>query len=364
MKTIRTLISLFLNLIGAIVATISTLDHLRYKLSGSLSHSFCNALVKGGCYTAHASRFSEVFGIPISLLGLSFYLGNATYLIYVSVKKQKQDTFYTLLLGLAALSIIYCAFLAYILYKSGNFCPLCVSMYLVNIGLFALALWVKIRDKNWGINFRVVVYYILIYLIFLGGSSGLYEAKLSKFKNKKVEYRVVAVAKKTKDQKVRIIEISDLLCPYCKRFYFTLKQVEKKYKNKVNVSFLNYPLDSCNKYVGRAFHPSACISAIAVLCAKKQGKMWQYLDLLYSEQHRHNKKELLSYAKRLGLDTRAFLECMDSKDTQAQLMDQIERAHGFGVKATPSFILDNRLFVGAVDEGFIERRLNPLVNTR
>lgn len=76
--------------------------------------------------------------------------------------------------------------------------------------------------------------------------------------------------------KVTIIEYSDFECPFCSRFYTeTLKQIKSQYVDTGKAKFVykQFPLVS--------IHPNAQKAAEASLCAKKQGKFWEWHDKVF-----------------------------------------------------------------------------------
>lgn len=76
--------------------------------------------------------------------------------------------------------------------------------------------------------------------------------------------------------KITVVEYSDFQCPYCGRSFPTIKQVMDVYKGKVKLVYKQFPLVS--------IHPKAQRAAEASLCAKDQGKFWQFHDKLFENQ--------------------------------------------------------------------------------
>lgn len=79
------------------------------------------------------------------------------------------------------------------------------------------------------------------------------------------------------DAAVTIVEYSDFQCPFCARFFNqTAGQIKENYvkTGKILFVFKQYPL---------TFHPFAQKAAEASLCAKDQGKFWEYHDRLFEE---------------------------------------------------------------------------------
>jgi len=78
------------------------------------------------------------------------------------------------------------------------------------------------------------------------------------------------------EAEIKIVEFSDLECPFCKSFHVTLHQVVQEYDGKVAWIYRHFPIDSR--------HPKADAEAVAVECAGKLGgneMFWKYIDKLF-----------------------------------------------------------------------------------
>ena len=76
--------------------------------------------------------------------------------------------------------------------------------------------------------------------------------------------------------KVKVVEFSDLECPFCKRFHVTMQQVIEEYDGKVAWIYRHFPLDS--------LHSKARKEAEASECAAELGGndgFWAYIDKLF-----------------------------------------------------------------------------------
>jgi protein-disulfide isomerase len=137
---------------------------------------------------------------------------------------------------------------------------------------------------------------------------------------------------------VVLVLFSDFQCPYCKGMSATLREVSKKYGDKVRLVFRQFPLTS--------LHPLAQGAAEASLCAAAQGRFWEMHDLLFQNQKSLNAKDLKSHAEKLGLDAAAFNACVDSKRFAPQIKEDLKTGASAGTDGTPALYINGRFLNG------------------
>jgi protein-disulfide isomerase len=139
--------------------------------------------------------------------------------------------------------------------------------------------------------------------------------------------------------KVVIEEYSDFQCPFCGKFFKeTLPKIKEAYGGKVEFVFKHFPLD---------FHEYAQKAAEASECARDQGKFWGYHDMLFENQQALDTASLKKYAKDLGLDTKAFNDCLDKGDKTAVVQQDYAEGQQRGVSGTPAFFINGEKITGA-----------------
>lgn len=143
-----------------------------------------------------------------------------------------------------------------------------------------------------------------------------------------------------KDAKVTIVEFSDFQCPFCAKGADILKEVKKKYGNKVRVAFKNFPLP---------FHNHAEQAAVAGLCANEQGTdyFWKMHDEMFANQEALDADGLKKTAKKIGLKGDAFEKCLAENKYLAQVKADMEDGRKVKVKSTPTFFINGKLINGA-----------------
>ena len=143
-----------------------------------------------------------------------------------------------------------------------------------------------------------------------------------------------------KDAKVTIIEFSDFQCPFCAKGADVLKEIKKKYGNKVKIAFKNFPLP---------FHNHAEQAAVAGLCANEQGSefFWKMHDAMFASQDSLDTEGLKKTAKKIGLKMDGFEKCLSENKYLAQVKAEMEEGKKVKVKSTPTFFINGKLINGA-----------------
>jgi protein-disulfide isomerase len=169
--------------------------------------------------------------------------------------------------------------------------------------------------------------------------------------------------KGNKDAKVVIIEYGDFQCPACGAMYQPMKEIVKKYGDKVSLIFRNFPLTN--------IHPNALAASNAAEAAGLQGKFFEMHDILYENQDAWkdvalDKREarFTDYAKMIGLDETKFKTDLKSKDVSDKIArDRSTGSNNFKVDSTPTFIINGEKLTGAsnVDVDFVTKKITDAI---
>lgn len=141
------------------------------------------------------------------------------------------------------------------------------------------------------------------------------------------------------DAPITVIEFSDYLCPSCQKAHETVKLIKEKYGDKIRLVFKDFPLE---------MHRGAGDMSIASACAGKQGKYWEYQDLLFSENNSPGLNDSLRFADELGLDQILFQQCISDEASDKRLENEIEEARQAGITMTPTYVINGRLHAGSM----------------
>ncbi len=98
--------------------------------------------------------------------------------------------------------------------------------------------------------------------------------------------------------------------------------------------------------------PESQYAAEASECAAEQEAFWEYHDYLFEHQAGENqgafnKDNLKQFAIDLGLDSKAFNECLDTGKYTELVQTMTQTAQSLGVNSTPAFVINGRAILGA-----------------
>ncbi len=122
-----------------------------------------------------------------------------------------------------------------------------------------------------------------------------------------------------------------------------LEQVLEKNPKDVKLVYKNFPLRN---------HKFARPAAIAALAAGKQGKFWEFHDLLFKDYNRLNEQKFQEIARELNLDMEKFEK--DQKDPEILALISRDMSEGgrVGVRGTPTLFVNGRLLKNRSLAGF------------
>ncbi len=139
--------------------------------------------------------------------------------------------------------------------------------------------------------------------------------------------------------KAVLVEFGDFQCPACKNFHDNFKQLDAETKSKVDLIFVNFPLEN--------LHDRARYGSRAALAAEKQGKFWEMHDLLYDNQTTWTEADFTSsvdlftgFANQLSLDIDKFKSDYEDRAIRSKVDSDLKLAESFNLSATPSLYLN------------------------
>ena len=104
-------------------------------------------------------------------------------------------------------------------------------------------------------------------------------------------------------------------------------------------------------------HEYAFKAAQASVCAKEQGRFWEYHDRLFCFPDL-SVNALNRAAAEIGLLKTEFDRCMASDNSSAAVIKDIEEAEGLGVSRTPTFFVNGRAVKGAASFELLKQAID------
>ena|SRR5207249_3785555 len=168
----------------------------------------------------------------------------------------------------------------------------------------------------------------------------------------------------SKEAPLTIVEFTDFQCPFCNRFYLeTFPDLKRNYIDSQQVRFysMDFPLD---------IHGNALLAAQAGRCAGDQSLFWAMHDRMQSNPQQLELKNLLDYARSIGLDVTLFRDCLDTEKYKAAIQQNNREAIRNGVRGTPTLVIgkstatgvDGSMVVGAQPYELFDKMLKNLVH--
>jgi hypothetical protein len=139
---------------------------------------------------------------------------------------------------------------------------------------------------------------------------------------------------------VLVQEFSDFQCPACAQMDRTLERLVERNEGRVRLVYRHLPLTS--------IHPWAEPAALASECAAWQGRFWETKELLFKRQGELGFL-LGDLEGRLWdlPDPSAFRACVEGREAEAAVEEDVAAARRLGLRATPSVLIGQMLVIGS-----------------
>ena len=143
--------------------------------------------------------------------------------------------------------------------------------------------------------------------------------------------------------KVQIVEFIDFECPACAYGVGLLHKYLAKYPNDIHVQVKYFPLIRNHRH--------AMQSALYNECAARQGKFWEFNDLMMTSQAQWS--PLISadnmfqdMAKQAGLNLSVLNACIASDDAKEAIDDERMLGQSLSIQSTPTYFVNDKMVVG------------------
>ncbi len=304
------------------------------------------------CDAATNSPLSNIFGAPISLLGLItgfvFLLGVTTTIIADSS-----------ILAFGAINFIGClALFIYSLVALGTLCPFCTVYYVLS-GATLFLFYKNTNDRSFHLPSFASISIIFLMAITIGhfvyagkqkDQASIKDSLIKQYNSLarsedpvyKPDFFITRNGASFKDAPIQMIIFSDFQCPACKALSKMVHPLMKRYKENLNIDYFFYPLDpACNSKMTRNLHPLACKAAYFTYCTRD--KFLETHDLIFDNQGDLSDEWIEAQAKEYGVT-----DCYNDPETRKQVTKIVSQGNDYLVKSTPTFFLNNVKIEGAL----------------
>lgn len=317
--------------------------------------SLCNLNNFWSCDHASLSSAGKIFNVPTSFFGTLIGLFGIIATIFPSEAMERNQKFFILLNAIGCLILLF-----YSLFVLGGLCPFCTLYYLLSFA--SLFIFIKYSDEKFMPS--IIPMASLGVVAIIGGFffSNHFTTKLSqkdelakqyvmRFKELKVTsdpatpspFILHKAYENFSDAPLRVSVFSDFQCPFCKYASKAIDEAISKFKDKLNVQYFYFPLDSsCNHNVKQGMHPYACKASYLASCDKNRFK--EVHDLLFKRQSELSFEILDNMEKELGLQN-----CYNNEDIKKEVLDSIAIGDTFNINSTPVMVINGRKITAALD---------------
>ncbi len=370
-------------LLSGAVALVQLYIHAQLAATHGSYTSFCNVDTTVNCDAVLMSPYAVLFGVPMAAWGLGSYLVLA-FLLYrrgnaVGAARTQASL---LLLGLALWNVGVSLYMAGVsALVLGHLCLLCMGTYVL-VGTTAVLAWSLAR-----IDLSASRQQLLTPQRALMGAGAIL-AGVAVVAAAQIATRPISGATMTRDDvkaadpefyewftkrpvttdlppathakgpanaPLTIVEFSDFECPACAMAFRDLHDLAARNPELVRIVFHHFPLDAgCNTHVTTQMHRFACQAAIAAECAADAGKFWEFHDLLFADQERLGRDDLVAKAVGLGIPRETFVTCLDDPRVRARVTADTDAGAKLGVKSTPTLVINGRTIEGALERNRYE----------
>jgi Na+/H+ antiporter NhaA len=139
---------------------------------------------------------------------------------------------------------------------------------------------------------------------------------------------------------VTMVEYGDFECPYCGLAEPAVRELLRDF-GEVRYVWRHLPLNDV--------HPHAQLAAEASEAAGRQGAFWEMHDMLLEHQDALLPRDLVGYARTLGLDLDRFTADLRAHTGEARVNEDLDSADRSGVSGTPTFFINGKRHYGAYD---------------
>ena len=348
------------------------MEHYDLRYGQAAATGLCNINATFNCAAVSASRFSEVLGYPVALLGAAANAALIVLLAWFAIAEDESRSTArssVLLLGtaIALTSIVMGGISSLVL---GKYCPFCMLAYLLSF-ITAGALWMALRHPvratpGRGITVPLIIFCVTCLGITIANDQirkSYNSDDLLRFAKEKVQEWTSAspstfetleplVEGASKESaKMTIVEFADFRCSHCKHAAPVLHAFVNSHPD-ARLEFLAWPLDGeCNTAISQA-NGASCLLARAVYCAAKSGgNGWAAHGYAFDHQEEMAsvdvvRSQLPAIATAAGITAENLNQCVNAAETKTTIEKQAAIGTTLQINGTPAIFVNGKKLEG------------------
>ena len=361
-----------------------TQHHLALKYGQATGSSVCDINATFSCSAAAASKFSELFGVPIALWGAvtNFVLLILALFYPMADEQNKARARGSILLFSGFIAFVSIVMAGISLTQLTQYCPFCIGTYVLSfIAFFGFWKGLSIPSKTAGsfhaspksLGFSAVGIFLLTFIVNHGMSKGqvgdtkAFDAAINSYVQEWQNAPTLTInpisplvkGNTDPNAKMKIVEFADFRCSHCKAAAPTLDAFVKSHPG-VQLSFQTFPLDGeCNTSI-QGSNGASCLLARAHYCAQKFDKGWQVHDWIFANQETMFSVEMIrsnldKMSTELGLDVAKMKECADSDEAKKIIEQQAALGVQVNIRGTPTLFVNGKMLPGGANLSVLQR---------
>lgn len=149
------------------------------------------------------------------------------------------------------------------------------------------------------------------------------------------------------DAATKVVEFADYQCPFCARAQEQMDSIIVRSHGHVALVFHHYPMQN--------LHARAMSAAVASECAADQGAFSSFHHALFAHPEDIGTRPWASFVSPATVwDTLRFRRCQDAPQARDRVAADMRLADRLGVRATPAFVVNGRLYHGLLPRDVID----------
>ena len=371
------IIVLAIALMGLLDSIYLAISH--YRNYADLTYqSFCAISRSFNCDTVSQSPYAILFGVPVPVWGIMGYALFLFLQILFWFQNAQHKRGWALLLLLSLTFSFYSLILAFISsYYIHSYCIMCILSYAVNLALLFYS-WIICRrfgDESfisavghdfrylidfWKISLPSMFFFIVVSAVLMGFFPPYWQLKPPP-----LSPDVTTGATEdgypwigAENPELTIMEFSDYQCFQCRKMHYFLRRLISAHSTEIRLIHRHFPMDDrYNPLVRTQFHVGSGKMAIISLYAQFKNQFWKVSDFLFNIGGEKQDFNTEAISKLMNVSSGELVAAMKSKVLRLKLKHDIAMGLEYGISGTPSFVIDNKVYLGQIPADLLEKYL-------